>query len=61
MRRRNILFRIGESDVVFQCEWHSKITGNGGRIYFYVPSPTDVSGYPEIREKVLIGKICHHL
>lgn len=61
MRRRNILFRIGESDVVFQCEWHSKITGDGGRIYFYVPSPTDVSGYPEIREKVLIGKICHHL
>lgn len=61
MRRRNILFRIGESDVVFQCEWHSKITGNGGRIYFYVPSPDDVSKYPEIREKVLIGKVCHHL
>ncbi|WP_413040224.1 hypothetical protein [Rothia mucilaginosa] len=61
MRRRNILFRIGESDVVFQCEWHSKITGNGGRIYFYVPSPGDVSKYPEIREKVLIGKVCHHL
>ncbi len=61
MRRRNILFRIGESDVVFQCEWHSKITGNGGRIYFYVPSPDDVSKYPEIQEKVLIGKVCHHL
>ncbi len=61
MRRRNILFRIGESDVIFQCEWHSKITGNGGRIYFYVPSPDDVSKYPEIREKVLIGKVCHHL
>lgn len=61
MRRRNILFRIGENDVVFQCEWHSKITRNGGRIYFYVPSPDDVSKYPEIREKVLIGKVCHHL
>lgn len=61
MRRRNILFRIGGSDVIFQCEWHSKITGNGGRIYFYVPSPDDVSKYPEIREKVLIGKVCHHL
>ncbi len=61
MKRRDIPFRIRGEDIIFQCEWHSKITGDGGRIYFYVPSPTDVSGYPEIREKVLIGKICHHL
>lgn len=61
MRRRDILFKIGGGSVKFRCEWHSKIIGDGGRIYFYVPSPNDVSGYPEIREKVLIGKICHHL
>lgn len=61
MKRRDIPFRFGGEDIIFRCEWHSKITGNGGRIYFYVPSPDDVSKYPEIREKVLIGKVCHHL
>ncbi|WP_298604971.1 hypothetical protein [uncultured Rothia sp.] len=61
MKRRDIPFRFRGEDIIFQCEWHSKITGDGGRIYFYVPSPTDVSKYPEIQEKVLIGKVCHHL
>ena len=30
MKRRDIPFRFGGEDIIFRCEWHSKITGNGG-------------------------------
>jgi hypothetical protein len=61
MRNRNISFSINGIGVNFVCEWHSKITREKGRIYFYVPSDSDTLKYPAIKGKVLVGKICKHL
>lgn len=57
MKERTI--KIANNDIV--CEWHSKLEGHRGRIYFYPRLHPDENVKKIVKGKLIVGIIANHL